>query len=303
MELNIAVILLIDVLVAIFFGNIAKKKGYPYLAWGIIGFFFPILYLIILLLPNRVSKQISNNDYSKKKEEINHDDDSVDEQYQVEKKDNDNNNRILIVIIIVGLLITIPILNYIFSYSTGTDSLKDFKDNIIDDTAEAYIYFSTNNFTNSIKDERVYIKDLYDLHSRGKLDEYQYYLDIANFDEIWNEYYDEIYDDYIVIINEGKDDANVYWNAFYYDEFDEEEEMSDYVLNSVIEKYEQKVTNNYQIDVKTETVFVHDLFNNGYITSDYFKKIYEKNKQKLNDDYVKSIGQGGKMYDATYYFE
>lgn len=50
---GIYLILIIDLIVAILFGKLATKKGYPGIVLGGIGFFLPILYLIILLLPKR----------------------------------------------------------------------------------------------------------------------------------------------------------------------------------------------------------------------------------------------------------
>lgn len=66
-------ILVIDITLAVIFGKLAYKKGYPGKAWGIIGFFIPILYLILLLVPtinlpnnsNEESKENKNFEWEK----------------------------------------------------------------------------------------------------------------------------------------------------------------------------------------------------------------------------------------------
>ena len=66
--MDIFLILLLDLLVAIYFGKLAEKKGYPGISWGILGFIFPILYLILLLLPYQNISKVKNKINKKEKQ-------------------------------------------------------------------------------------------------------------------------------------------------------------------------------------------------------------------------------------------
>ena len=150
-------------------------------------------------------------------------------------------------------------------------------------------------------DRKIYAADLYEYYEHDLFYESNDFDDstLKDFVSYYEAHTDETKDDYIVIINSEKDDT---YTSYYYDFNNVQAELEDYVMDNVIERYEESVSNNYENDVKSEKIMIKELYDKGFITSPYFKKLYEKNKKILKNNYVKITARGGKIYDKVYYY-
>lgn len=275
-------IILFDGAFAYLFANIAKKKGYPAISWGVLGFIFPLLYLILLLLPDR------NINREKTKKENN-------------KKYVNN------FFIIIGVAFIFLIILYIGYISNEENEKEDrYKQYIFDCLTSGYLGVKTNNFNDDFEDQKVYIQDLYKLYNEDyfyKYDDFEYEED-GEFTTYYEDNIDELKDDYIIIVKVEKEEDNetggVYWETFYYDKYSVKQELVDYIMNYAIERYEKKVTNNYENDVKSEELKISSLYNEGCF-SNYFNKLYENNKKEFKDSYVKIEAKGGKIYEKQFF--
>lgn len=285
---SIAVIFILafDVTLAILFGKLATKKGYPGAAWGIIGFFIPILYLIILLIPYKNLENISK---------------------QKNNESSTSSNIPSVVSVVVTVFGIALFLTFIVLVSQSTnksnDDYNDYEAYVIDCLIPAYINIKTNNWENTFDDQKIYVQDLYKLYQEDyfiKYDDFEWEED----DEFTSYYVDNEYnlkDDYVVVYNEKVVDGRIHWENYYYSKFDEEQELLDYVMSYVVENYENKVTNNYEKDVKSEKIRVSKLYKENYISSPYFRKLYENNEEKVKNDYIEVTSRGGKIYDHNYF--
>ena len=277
-------ILLFDLAFAVFFGNIASKKGFPGIAWGAIGFFFPILYLIILLIPKRNNIKLSKE--------------------EKEEQEKRNKNILGIFFSLLGIALLLLFIWYIGNWSNQQQEAEDnYKQYIYDCLTTGYLALQTDTFKNDFEDQKVYVQDLYKMYIDdyfNNFDDFEYEED-EEFTGYYEENEEDVKDDYIIIVKEtGPNEGQAYWSTYYYDTYDEEQEIVDYSLDYAIVKYEDEKTNNYQNDVVSEKVKIQTLYDKGYF-SNYYKKLYEKNIDKLKDDYIEITAKGGKIYDKEYY--
>lgn len=279
-------ILAFDLSFAVFFGNIASKKGFPGIAWGAIGFFFPLLYLITLLLPKRNNIKLSK--------------------HEKEEQDKRNKKNLGIFFSLLGVALFVLFIWYIANISNQQQEAEDnYKQYIYDCLIAGYLGLQTDNFNNDFEDQKVYIQDLYKMYINDEFNNYEdfEYEEDDEFTSYYEENEEELKDDYIIIVKEtGKNENQSYWATFYYDYYDEQQEILDYSMNYAIVKYEDEKTNNYQNDVVSEKVKIHTLYDKEYF-SNYYKKVYEKNINKLKDDYIIITAKGGKIYDKEYYIQ
>lgn len=271
-------VLIVDVIFAGLFANIAYRKGYPFVSWGVLGFIFPILYLVLLLLPNRY-KKVSEKEIIK----------------ILEKSKNNIKGLVISLVTVILIFMFTLFANFIIEKrNEQKEKYNDYKTYISSTLAWSYIDLKTNNYKDEFKDEKIYVKDLYDLYVDG------YFIDSDEFDNDFNfeDYYlenvNEIKDDYIVIydLSEVDDQMNAYID--FYSSEDTTNEMKNYINNVVIDKYikDEQSKNNFTVKLKT-------LYEKNYISSDYFKKLYEDNKN-FSDDRIE-VKKAGDNYEKQYF--
>lgn len=273
-------VILIDIILAILFANVAYKKGYPATAWGLLGFLFPILYFVLLLLPNRY-KKISKEDI-----------------INVEMKSKSNFKKIInLLFITIGTFLIAMLIYYIVEqYNESQKEYSDYKNYVSRTLAWSYIDLKTNNYENEFKDEKIFVKDLYDLYVDGYFGDSDEFEESTNFLDYYLKNITNVKDDYILIYDlfKNNDQMNVYID--FYSSENITNEMKNYINNVAIDKY---INENRENNKDTFIVKLKTLYDKNYILSDYFKDLYKNNKS-FHDDYIK-ITKVEKNYEKNYY--
>lgn len=273
-------VILIDIILAILFANVAYKKGYPATAWGLLGFLFPILYFVLLLLPNRY-KKISKEDI-----------------INVEMKSKSNFKKIInLLFITIGTFLIVMLIYYIVEqYNESQKEYSDYKNYVSRTLAWSYIDLKTNNYENEFKDEKIFVKDLYDLYVDGYFGDSDEFEESTNFLDYYLKNITNVKDDYILIYDlfKNNDQMNAYID--FYSSENITNEMKNYINNVAIDKY---INENRENNKDTFIVKLKTLYDKNYILSDYFKDLYKNNKS-FHDDYIK-ITKVEKNYEKNYY--
>lgn len=273
------IIIIIDIIIAILFSKLANKKGYPGVWWGIIGFFLPIIYLILLLLPTKNSKK---------------------EIKKITTEEKQKKDRMITTIFII--LICVIIFTFIIVVGKREAERKEnFKNYVVNTLVKSYLEIKTENFTNNIVDQKIYLQDLYKMYINNEIISSRSFVYDEDFADYYKENESELKDDTIVVyISKNNFDNQYEWYSWYYDSFNEIQEIIDYACNDGIDEYIKTKTNDFKEDVKDEKVYISLLFEEGYIKSDYIKKVYEKNQDRIKRYYIEVESQGGKIYNVYY---
>ena len=178
---------------------------------------------------------------------------------------------------------------------------ENFKNYVINTLVKSYLEIKTENFTNNIVDQKIYLQDLYKMYINNEIISSKSFVYDEDFEDYYEENEYELKDDTIVVyISKNNFDNQYEWYSWYYDSFNEIQEIIDYACNDGIDDYIKTKTNDFKEDVKDEKVYISLLFEEGYLKSDYIKKVYEKNKDKIKNYYIEVESQGGKIYDVYY---